>query len=74
MPTGDKHDKPCPNCGHCPTCGRSNFRPWYPNQWWYGYPQWVYPYTTGDFPKVTYTTGVGIPSWTASGGSFYNAN
>lgn len=34
-------DRPCPNCGHCPTCGRGGWsRPWYPYQ----------PYWLGDNP------------------------
>lgn len=45
----DKHDKPCPKCGHCPTCGRSNhWNPVYPYQ---RYP-WPWPYNQ---PLVTYT-------------------
>ena len=40
----EKEEKPCPNCGHCPTCGRSNAVPWYPyyplpyQPMWYRYP------------------------------------
>lgn len=38
------HDKPCPKCGHCPTCGRSNapvnpFGPYWQRPW-YG-PQFI---------------------------------
>lgn len=36
------HDKPCPSCGYCPTCGRRNqtVTPWYtwpwkPGPYWY---------------------------------------
>jgi hypothetical protein len=28
------HEKPCPSCGHCPTCGRGGYQAaplWY---WW----------------------------------------
>lgn len=44
---------PCPNCGYCPHCGRSNDRwlgpqrPWYTPVWWTNY--WPPTYRTGDF-------------------------
>lgn len=41
--------QPCPSCGHCPTCGRSN---------WRTYPYWhppFQPYIVGG--SVTTTTG-----------------
>lgn len=53
MVTSDSHeneDKKCPNCGYCPTCGRSNnniyIRP-------YPYYPWAQPYVTWG----TYTSG-----------------
>lgn len=42
-------DKPCPKCGHCPACGRSN-APVYP---WGLYPYQPYrpaPYTVSPYP------------------------
>lgn len=41
-------DSPCPNCGYCPTCGRS--RPVTVRPWPYIYPQ--YPW--GTYPGPTY--------------------
>jgi len=40
----------CPNCGHCPTCGRQDALPYNP---WRNQPYWVYQptYTVGDFPN-----------------------
>ena len=50
MATGDKHEKPCPNCGHCPTCGKSNWpKQWYPWQ----YPQPTYPQYPGYWGYTT---------------------
>jgi hypothetical protein len=35
-----KKDKPCPSCGHCPTCGRSA-NPWgFQPQWPHYRPYW----------------------------------
>ena len=48
--------KPCPNCGHCPTCGRSNA----PKGYW-PYP---YPYTT---PYIQPLTGYPITVWHQTG-------
>ena len=53
------HEKPCPKCGHCPTCGRSNVSPysvwpWYPRPYWPNAPFYVgdVPYTQ---PYATWT-------------------
>ena len=45
------HQKPCPHCGYCPTCGRSNAAPYRPYPW-----TWVphNPYPT--------TVTIGTPS------------
>jgi hypothetical protein len=52
----------CPNCGHCPACGRSNMRPvQYWPYWGYG-PHWGYPYTYGAPVVVPTTWGVGNPN------------
>lgn len=45
----EKKDKPCPNCGHCPTCGKSNHLPAYYGPYWYYQP----PYWTNPFQWTT---------------------
>lgn len=53
-------DKPCPKCGHCPTCGRSNapYQVW-PPYWPYYQQPYTYPYqwhfTTS--PNISYSGG-----------------
>jgi hypothetical protein len=62
--------KPCPNCGYCPTCGRSDTLPFYPRPWvmppaypwggidlqpWTVSPPVIYKYD-GPGPHVTITT------------------
>jgi hypothetical protein len=50
-------DKPCPSCGHCPTCGRSaapywpNVTPWYPRPYWHD------PYITWTCDTKTVSSG-----------------
>lgn len=49
------HDKPqaCPNCGHCPTCGRRNqYQPYSP--WYQPYVTW----TVSDIPYGAPNTSV----------------
>ena len=44
----------CPNCGYCPTCGRSNG--------WHGVPYYPYtpiPWYVGDIPQYTWTDAAG---------------
>lgn len=38
----------CPNCGRCPTCGKSGYYPTYP----YPYPYWYYQIQ----PQTTFTS------------------
>ena len=45
-------DKPCPNCGHCPTCGRKNYTP---NHWPWGYWPWYPPTHYWQRPHATWT-------------------
>ena len=61
--------KPCPACGHCPTCGRGGhqlvpYNPWqpyyppYPQPVWIGTGGYVQPSTTGmplPIPNITIT-------------------
>lgn len=49
----DDHDKPCPNCGYCPTCGRAR------QQWISPYPVPV-PVPYPVYPPV-------YPRWYAGG-------
>lgn len=45
----NKSSQPCPQCGHCPTCGRGgSLRPWpyYPQPYYTG-PVWIFDNTTG---------------------------
>jgi hypothetical protein len=62
-----KHDEVCPNCGHCPTCGRSA-QPYitYPSipYPWSQPPSWSYPY--GQPIAVTYTGTTGFISGTTT--------
>lgn len=64
--TGGQHV--CPNCGHCPTCGRAFTAPppipWVPyNPWATPYNPWptfvpwlgIYPPTSGDMTITTTT-------------------
>ena len=48
--------KPCPNCGHCPCCGRGAYpyiqQPWYPPQ---PGPIWMY---TPTYTGQNITTGI----------------
>lgn len=48
MADDKKHDdKSCPNCGHCPTCGKGNRGGyWPPNYWPWGRYPWTQPYIT----------------------------
>ena len=39
-----KKKEPCPNCGHCPECGRSNTLPVQPYPWTYPYPHYFGPW------------------------------
>lgn len=58
-------DKPCPKCGHCPACGRSNaptnpygVYPYWPPRPWYGQPYAGTPrwnQTSSTSPQSTYT-------------------
>lgn len=71
-----ENTKPCPNCGHCPTCGRSNAAPVYPHGWWWLLPPiniptpWFQPNWQYIPGHITYTTttvgqnGAGLPSFT----------
>lgn len=52
-------DHPCPKCGHCPTCGRSNQT--YPFQ---VYPQSGYPYPFGRYPYTSPYGGTALPKIT----------
>ena len=67
--------KPCPSCGHCPTCGRGGHQvaPWLPYTPWYrpyqiGRPVWMVETTPSvafddnavRLPAVTYTTWNGL--------------
>lgn len=50
------YKRPCPSCGHCPTCGRGG---WVAPRPYYGHQYWTYTYN-GDPAKpgtggVTYT-------------------
>lgn len=55
----DHRDSTCPNCGYCPTCGRTS-TPSYPVYPWV-YPTWVGPYRF--LPNITWT----VTSATSSG-------
>lgn len=59
-------DKPCPACGHCPTCGRSHAKPFNP------YP-WTQPYGTYPGPSTTPYMPWGItPGGTIKPQNIYN--
>lgn len=45
------HQKPCPHCGYCPTCGRSNAAPYLPN-----------PYTWQPYNPFPATVTITTPS------------
>lgn len=61
----ESNAKPCPSCGHCPTCGRGGLgaypypyypMPWYQRPWWEtptAQPQvtWGYYDATGSQPQ-----------------------
>jgi hypothetical protein len=53
------HDKPCPHCGYCPTCGRASVAPYWP---WGCYPYTpIYPGTAPQYPwryPITYTSTI----------------
>jgi len=70
MATGDV-PHPCPNCGHCPTCGRYSFKPVpvIPQYPWWG-PVWISQPTQ---PTWVYDLGSssgifvgGLPTFTAT--------
>lgn len=53
-------EHPCPKCGHCPTCGRSNVAPWHPWGYWpiYGPPfRYGHPFQTVGASPQTWTQG-----------------
>jgi hypothetical protein len=67
-------DKPCPNCGHCPTCGRSNapYGVWPPYRWTYPYPyQWHY---TTVSPTTTGASGFDVTTFSDSTPSFVSGS
>lgn len=62
----EQHKALCPNCGHCPTCGRANQQfvpvPYYPYWYWQqptNGPWWRYSVTSGgnsmDVPRYGQT-------------------
>lgn len=67
MANGDGNQKPCTNCGHCPTCGNSSAPawPWGFSSWPYR-PWWFAPYpTTPNWTVVPATTTfTNVPSST----------
>ena len=51
-----KAETPCPSCGHCPTCGKTNAPVYqFPYQWPYYY--LPYPYTNFQPSYWTVTSG-----------------
>lgn len=72
--TEDTHQfsaaKPCPSCGHCPTCGRHAAPPNY-SSWWFR-PRWQYvpqPYAP-TYPTITWGTTTGqFPNGTSGLGT-----
>jgi hypothetical protein len=57
---------PCPKCGYCPTCGRSNFHPPQLRPW--VFQPSIYPGTSGV--PTTVTTTATIPINTSTGGVY----
>lgn len=63
-------EKCCPNCGHCPTCGRRDLTPWPYQSTPYRFPYttgpiWIYnpfPYanTSGSLSNLNITGNQGI--------------
>jgi hypothetical protein len=64
----DKHEKPCPKCGHCPTCGRSNYPvPYWPYPYYWPYGRWQPPYTSPTITWQTTSSGASSPQITLYG-------
>lgn len=62
MATGDfplHHQTVCPQCGHCPTCGR-HASPAYPAPWRQPWVAPFYPHTTPAYPVWYVGPGVGV--------------
>lgn len=61
----------CPNCGHCPTCGRRNAAPWYPVQPYYR-PYWIIPNVWGYSTTDTFMGTTSTATAETSGYVTYN--
>lgn len=51
----------CPNCGHCPHCGRSNPPSWIPMPYVQPYPLPYQPHWTIPYGVITYGTTTIVP-------------
>jgi hypothetical protein len=51
----ESDSRPCPSCGHCPTCGRGGY---YTQPYWPSYP-YSYPYGPHRFEVTSWNTSIG---------------